>query len=171
MLEPQVKITHLQRKVAMSKRLIVTIVAILAAAVSVTVALATPALGTVTATLFARGTLTSPVRANANGIVLRTDHSTDHAVQEIVFGPGATSGWHRHPGVVLVTVKTGALQHYEANCGSETASAGQSFWESGSHATIVRNATAHNTVVYVTYIAPTGAPLRIDMPNPGCSVE
>jgi len=155
----------------MSKRPIVAIAAILATAVSVTVALATPAVGMVTSTLFARGTLTTPVNANADGIKLRTHHSTDHAVQTIVFGPGATSGWHRHPGVILVTVQTGALQHYEADCGFETVSAGQTFWESGSEATIVRNATAHDTVVYVSYIVPAGAPLRIDMPNPGCPVE
>ncbi len=155
----------------MNRRLIAIVAAIVVAAVSVTVALATPALGTVTATLFARGTLTTAVDANADGIKLRTDHSTDHAVQTIVFGPGATSGWHRHPGVVLVTVQTGALQHYDSDCTFETVSAGQTFWESGSEATIVRNATAHDTVVYVSYIVPTGAPLRIDMPNPGCHVE
>jgi len=154
----------------MSKRLIVTTLAILAAAVSVTVALATPAVGSI-GTLFARGTLTTPVNAKADGITLRADHRTGHAVQKIVFAPGATSGWHRHPGVVLVTVESGALMHYDSNCTPELVAAGQSFWEAGQHATVVRNETAHDTVVYVSYILPTGAPLRIDMPNPGCSVE
>lgn len=155
----------------MRKRLIVTAVAVLAAAVSVTVALATPAVGTLTATLFARGTLTTPVRANADGVSLRTDHHTDHVVQTITFGPNSSSGWHRHPGVVLVTVQSGTAVHYDSTCKAETIAAGQTFWESGSHATVLRNETNQNMVVYVSYILPTGAPLRIDMPNPGCAVN
>ena len=154
----------------MSRRLTVTLVAALVAAIAVTAAFATPSMGLV-AKLFARGTLMTPVRADADGIKLRTDHTTDHAVQEIVFAPGATSGWHRHPGVVLVTVQSGALAHYDSGCKRDVVSAGQTFWESGMHQTVVRNETAHAATVYVTYIVPTGAPLRIDMPNPGCAVE
>lgn len=155
----------------MSKRLVAILVALLAAAVMVTVAVATPAVGTVTATLFARGTLTTPVRANADGIKLRTGHNTDHAVQTITFGPNSSSGWHRHPGVVLVTVQSGTAVHYDSDCKAETIAAGQTFWEAGPHAAVLRNETGHDTVVYVSYIAPTGAPLRIDMPNPGCSID
>jgi quercetin dioxygenase-like cupin family protein len=154
----------------MSRKVTVAVVATLVAAIAVTVALATPAIGTV-GTLFARGALTTPANANADGIVLRTDNTTDHAVQEIVFGPGSTSGWHRHPGVVLVTIKSGTIVHYNSRCVAETLTAGQAFWESGQHATVVRNETLHEAVVYVSYIIPTGAPLRIDMPNPGCNVQ
>ena len=145
-------------------------VVVLVAAVAVTAALATPAIGIV-ATLFARGTFTTPIRANADGITLRTDHSTDHAVQTITSPPGATSGWHRHPGVVLVTVQSGTVAHYDSSCVRTTISAGQSFWESGMNQVVVRNETGHNAVLYVSYIVPTGVPLRIDMPNPGCAVE
>lgn len=155
----------------MRKPLLISAVAGIATAVAVTAALATPALGTLTATLFARGTLTSPVRANADGVVLRTGNHTDHAVQTITFGPNSSSGWHRHPGVVLVTVKSGTAVHYDSNCNPETIAAGQTFWESGAHATLLRNETSHDMVVYVSYILPTGAPLRIDMPNPGCPVN
>ena len=155
----------------MRKRLLVPAAAALVAAVSVTVALATPVLGTLSPTLFARGTLTTPVRANADGVALRTAHDIDHAVQTITFGPNSSSGWHRHPGVVLVTVQSGTAVHYDSTCQPETIAAGQTFWESGPHATVLRNETNHNTVIYVTYILPTGAPLRIDMPNPGCAVN
>lgn len=154
----------------MGRKLTATLVASLVAVVGATVALATPAIGTL-ATLFARGALESPVRASADGVMLFTDSTTDHAVQEIVFSPGASSGWHRHPGVVLVTIKSGTLVRYHSRCNGETLTAGQSFWESGPHAALVRNETTSHTVVYVTYIVPTGAPLRIDMPNPGCPVE
>jgi quercetin dioxygenase-like cupin family protein len=156
-------------RVTMSRKLIAIAVAVIAA-ISVTTALATPPRGLI-ATLFARGTLTTPVRADADGIVLRTDHTTDHAVQEIVQTPGASSGWHRHPGVVLLTVKSGTVATYDSHCRREILTAGQSDWQSGTEVDLVRNETAHDAVLIVTYIVPTGAPLRIDTPNPGCAVE
>jgi hypothetical protein len=154
----------------MRRRFTIIAVVVVVAAVAITAALATPPRGLI-ATLFARGTLTTPVRADADGIVLRTDHTTDHAVQEIVQVPGGSSGWHRHPGVVLFTVKSGTVATYDSHCRRETLTAGQSDWQSGTEVDLVRNETAHDAVLYVTYIIPTGAPLRIDTPNPGCAVD
>ncbi len=168
----------------MSRRFVIVCVAILVAGVSVTAALATPALGTLSSILFARGTLVEPVFAFSDGVALTADETTDHAVQTITFAPGASSGWHTHPGVVLVTVESGTLTHYNADCSSETISAKQTFYEtrgihgtsfggvsSGGGGTIVRNEGTVPVVVYVTYIVPAGEPLRIDMPNPGCPVN
>jgi hypothetical protein len=154
----------------MRRRVTIIAVVVVGAAVGITAALATPPRGLIP-TLFARGTVTTPVRADADGVVLRTDNTTDHAVQEIVLTPGASSGWHRHPGVVLVTVKSGTLALYDSHCRRETVTAGQTFWQSGMGTDLVRNETAHDAVLYVTYIVPTGAPLRIDTPNPGCAVD
>ncbi len=149
---------------------IIAVIVVVGAAVAITAALATPPRGLIP-TLFARGTLTTPVRANADGVVLRTDHTTDHAVQKIVLTPGASSGWHRHPGVVLFTVASGTIAAYDSHCRRETLTVGQSDWQSGTEMDLVRNETAHDAVLYVTYIIPTGAPLRIDTPNPGCAVD
>lgn len=154
----------------MRRRIIAGVTATLVAGALVTVALATPALGTITATILARGTLTTPVNANADGVVLKTHHATDHVVQELTFAGGSSSGWHRHPGVVLVTIKSGTVVHYTADCKPETLTAGQTFWESGKHATLLRNETHADAVVYASYIVPMGVALRIDMPNPGCPV-
>lgn len=154
----------------MSKKLTAMFVALLIAAVSVTTALATPAVGSFVGTLLARGTFTTPVDANADGVKLRTHGSIDHAVQTVTLGPGSSSGWHRHPGVTLVTVQSGTLTRYNSGCGKDTFTAGQSFWEAGLDPLVVRNETHDNVVVYVTFIVPTGAALRIDMPNPGCAV-
>lgn len=155
----------------MGRKTIVAVAATLAAGAIVAAALATPAIGVITATLFARGTLTTQVNANADGIVLRTEHKTDHAVQELVFSGGSSSGWHRHPGVVLVTIKSGTVVHYNSACVPETLTAGQTFWESGPHAGLLRNETHDPATVYASYIVPAGAALRIDMPNPGCNVS
>jgi len=169
----------------MSRRFVTICVAILVAGVGVTAALATPALGTLTSIVFARGTLVEPVDAFDGGVTLIADETTDHAVQTITFAPGASSGWHTHPGVILVTVQSGTLTHYNADCSSEKISAGQTFHETrgisegsrrrgfslGSGGTNVRNEGTVPVVVYVTYIVPAGEPLRIDMPNPGCPVN
>jgi quercetin dioxygenase-like cupin family protein len=155
----------------MSRKLTVMVVALLIAAVSVTTALATPALGGFLSTLLARGTLTTPVNANADGVKLRTHGSIDHAVSKITIPPGGSSGWHRHPGVVLVTVQTGTLARYDSHCNRDEFSAGQSFWEAGLQPLVVRNETHSEVINYVTFIAPTGSALRIDTPNPGCPVE
>jgi quercetin dioxygenase-like cupin family protein len=103
--------------------------------------------------------------------VLNAQKPTDHVVQRIVWGAGSSSGWHRHPGVVLVTVQSGTLVFYGADCRAQTYTAGQSFWESGARAGLVRNETQADATVYATYIIPAGAPLRIDLPNPGCVVD
>jgi quercetin dioxygenase-like cupin family protein len=155
----------------MSRKFTALIVALVVAAVSVTTALATPALGGFVSTLLARGTFTTPVNANADGVKLRTHGSTDHAVSVINIPPGGSSGWHRHPGVVLVTVQSGTLARYDSECNRDEFTAGQSFWEAGLNPLVVRNETHHNVVNYVTFIVPTGAPLRIDTPNPGCAVN
>jgi quercetin dioxygenase-like cupin family protein len=155
----------------MSRRLIATAVAFVIAAVSVTTALATPALGGFLSTLLARGTFTTPIHANEDGVKLKTHGSIDHAVSRINIPPGGSSGWHRHPGVVLVTVQTGTLTRYDSECNRDEFTAGQSFWEAGPHPLVVRNETNSEVINYVTFLAPTGAALRIDTPNPGCAVE
>lgn len=155
----------------MSRKLTAIVVALLIAAVSATTALATPALGGFLSTLLARGTFTTPVDANVDGVKLRTHGSIDHAVSKITLPPGSSSGWHRHPGVVLVTVQTGTLTRYSSDCSQDTFTAGQSFWEAGLQPLVVRNETHTEVINYVTFIVPTGAALRIDTPNPGCAVE
>lgn len=155
----------------MGRKRTVAVAATLIAAVGATVALATPAVGGFASALLARGTFTTPVNADADGVQLRTHGSTDHAVAVINVAPGGSSGWHRHPGVTLVTVQSGTLTRYDSECNRTEFTAGQSFWEAGPNPLLVRNETHHNVVNYVTFIVPTGAPLRIDTPNPGCSVE
>ena len=155
----------------MSRKLTATVVALLIAGVTVTTALATPALGDFVSTVLARGTFTTPIDANADGVKLRTHGHIDHAVSRINIPPGGSSGWHRHPGVVLVTVQSGTLTRYDSECNRDEFTAGQSFWEAGLSPLVVRNETHAEVINYVTFIVPTGAALRIDSPNPGCAVE
>lgn len=129
-------------------------------------ALATPG-SSVNATTFARGLL-GDVKAHADGIKLKTDENTDVAVQKITFQAGGSSGWHSHPGVVLVTIASGTFEHFHGDCAATTYTAGQAFMESGDTPGLLRNGGATAGDVYVTYLAPHGVALRNDQPNPGC---
>jgi quercetin dioxygenase-like cupin family protein len=130
-------------------------------------AIATPAVG-FNGTVLSRATLSESVNFNTGEVKLKTKGAVDITHQTITIDPGATSGWHTHPGVVLVTVKQGSLVRYDAHCAATSVAAGSAFAESGDHAGLVRNEGTTTVVVYVTYITPVGAALRVDAPNPGC---
>jgi quercetin dioxygenase-like cupin family protein len=56
-------------------------------------------------------------------------------VQTIAFASGATSGWHSHPGPVLIQVVSGTMTFYESND------------PMGDHAHIARNETGAPAVL------------------------
>lgn len=94
----------------------------------------------------------------------------DVAVQSITFAPGAQSGWHSHPGPVLIQVVSGTMTFYmsdDPTCTPIVRTAGQGYLDAGDHAHIARNESAMPATNIVTYFAPRGAALRIDEPAPG----
>jgi quercetin dioxygenase-like cupin family protein len=151
--------------------------AVVTALAVVGTALATP--GSVAVTTFVRATIDGNkphdgVKAySGDGVKLHTKGATDVAVQTITSPPGASSGWHSHPGVVLVAVQSGTVTVYHADCNPTQYGAGQAFVEVGDHAVLVRNNTTSNAVLYVSLIVPKSAPsLRIDKPQPAtCSAS
>ena len=156
----------------MKRHLIIAIICTSTLVVTLAVvAYSTSSFGFVASTILARGPFTSPINGHSDNIVLQAHQSTDHVVQNIVWGAGASSGWHRHPGIVVATVQSGAVAFYDEDCQRHVIAAGQSFWESGPDAGLVRNEGMVDAVVYSTYLVPAGVALRIDMPNPGCLVD
>ena len=108
--------------------------------------------------------------------VLHVRNAADTVMQRIVIAPGGHTGWHSHPGPVVVLVAAGELTFYSGEdpaCAPRTYSAGQAFIDSGQgHVHIARNlSTTEETVLWVTYFdVPPGAGVRIDAPDPGnCS--
>jgi hypothetical protein len=96
--------------------------------------------------------------------------SVDVAVQSIVFQPGSQSGWHQHPGLVLIQVVSGTMTFYESDdptCTPIVRTAGQGYVDAGEHAHLARNESGAPATNVVTYFAPHGAALRIDAPQPG----
>jgi quercetin dioxygenase-like cupin family protein len=133
----------------------------------------------ITVTTFVRATLDANkphggVKAySGDRVKLQTKGATDVATQTITSPPGGSSGWHSHPGVVLVAVQSGTVTLYDAHCHTTRFGPGQAFVEVGDHALLVRNNTTSNAVLYVTLIVPKSVPsLRIDKPQPAtCSAS
>ena len=151
----------------MRKALLLGVVGLIAAAVAVGAVLAQGPGPTVTT--FVRANYPEPYWAEGDGIKLGTKGPTDHVVQTQTFAPGASSGWHHHPGVLVVSIASGTLTRYHDNCEPELIGPGQGFVEFGSSPVMVRNETEEDVVLYVTYIVPEGSPLRFEDEDP-CGV-
>jgi quercetin dioxygenase-like cupin family protein len=124
-----------------------------------------------------RGNLgTFHVQSKFNGydVELKSHDNTDIAVADITIAPNGTSGWHYHPGPVLVVVKSGAVTFYTADgpdCSPVRHPAGTVFIEPGGVVGNAINREATDTKVVATFFAPAGSPLRIDAPKPAnCEV-
>ena len=131
-----------------------------------------------TSTLLGRATFSDPANQTFDvkrmtgdwHIQIKAKPAFDIAVQNIVFQPGGSSGWHRHPGPVFIQVVSGTMTFYESDdptCTPVVRTAGQGFVDVGDHAHFARNETSAPAQNVVTYFAPPGAALRIDAPNPG----
>src|SRR4030088_3263991 len=126
-----------------------------------------------TSTLIARGNL-GPfhMKSKVAGyeVELKSHDNTDIAVANIAITPGGFSGWHYHPGPVLVVVKSGTITFYsadESNCAPQVHPAGTSFTEAGGIVGNARNEGATDVVAVATFFAPPApSPLRIDAPVP-----
>jgi hypothetical protein len=161
------------------KRSIVAVTVLLGFLLLVGVALATPGLNVLGAPVMARGTLGPTNGSNLivnskTGVHLKALGSTDIVTQQIRIGPGGHTGWHSHPGPVLVTVKTGSLQLIYSNdtsCQGVVYEAGDSFVDRGEENVHIARASPFDGVeLWATYFVPGGnptAPFRLDAPDPG----
>src|SRR5262245_24908431 len=87
-------------------------------------AFGTPGSGVLGAPILARGNFTDDVGLK---IKFSTPYGTgvsnapdagEVAVQEVTIAPGGTTGWHSHPGPVVVVVKAGALTYVREDHGT-----------------------------------------------------
>ena len=125
-----------------------------------------------TSTLIARGNL-GPfhMKSKVAGyeVELKSRDNTDIAVANIAITSGGSSGWHSHPGPVLVVVKSGTITFYRAdnpNCAADVYGPGTSFTEQGGLVGNATNKGAVDVVAVATFFAPPGVALRIDAPAP-----
>jgi len=157
------------------RRVVVAATIVLGCGAFATTALATEPAGSV-ATLLARGHKAGTLNAQAGGVTIkRVGGPADFAMLSVSFDPGGSTGWHHHPGVGLVSVASGAVTRYEADCLHHTYKAGQAFIEKGNQPGLVRNNGTTPALMYVTFVIPADTPatgLRIDDDQPaGCSAN
>lgn len=171
---------RLQLAVVKGRRL--ALAAIVAAICSVSVAaVLTPSSGILSAPVVARASfadltdLKFKVKGQSQEIT-NVNNAKETVMQQIVIGPGGNTGWHSHPGPVVVLIKSGQMSFYDSEdptCTVRTYSAGEAFIDSGQgHVHIARNESqSQNLELWATYFdVPTGEAFRIDVPNPGnCS--
>lgn len=122
-------------------------------------------------TNLARGTMSEPVHFNTGAVKLQTKDPVDFVTFSLTIDPAGSSGWHSHPGVVLITVTSGTVTFYDEHCSAKVYPAGSSFVESGGDVGLAHNEGTVPALAYVTYLVPAGTPnsgLRIDQANPGC---
>ncbi|MFJ7209270.1 cupin domain-containing protein [Streptomyces sp. NPDC098789] len=107
-----------------------------------------------------RGEAAEPFELSVSGGPCRT------VIQRTVVPPGAETGWHYHPGDVVVVVARGVLTHYDAIGRVEVHPAGTSFQEPAGmiHAHLGRNEGEEPVVLYATHLVPLGRALALPVP-------
>ena len=98
----------------------------------------------------------------------RTHPSNVESVR-IDFRAGDTTGWHSHPGPVLVQVVSGAITLRHAahgRCLSEVVRAGQGFFEAPGAVHVAENRRPAPAVLYATFVLPPKAGPEVSAPIP-----
>jgi len=100
---------------------------------------------------------------------LATSGVSNFYVQDATIAPGGYTGWHTHPGVLLVTVAAGSVDWYDANCGLHHYNTGDSFTENNEPHDVVNSGT-ENARLLAAYITKQGAARRAESDAPACAV-
>ena len=135
------------------------VVIALCAAMPAVTAWATPADGDAVRTDIAKGTTETPVS-------ITTDGPTTLIVQSLALQPGASSGWHTHPGSELSVITGGSVALQTATaCGPVTYGVGQAVFIPAGVPHRVVNQSAAEAQVVLTYTLPVDAAVRGDAPD------
>jgi quercetin dioxygenase-like cupin family protein len=98
-----------------------------------------------------------------------TKGASDVEIVKLTLRPGGTTGWHSHPGPVLISVRRGTLTMYRTEghgCSRTQYRAGDSFVEAPKRVHTVLNEGGQDAVFYAIPIHPKGSPTGIDQPRP-----
>jgi quercetin dioxygenase-like cupin family protein len=101
----------------------------------------------------------------------KTNAQSDVYVQQNVWQPGGSTGWHSHPGHSLIMVTEGTVTEYEGDdpqCTPHVYAKGMTLVDpGGDHVHIIRNEGDVEAQTIAVQTIPNGAPRRIDEPDPG----
>jgi len=141
-------------------------------------AVATPPSNIVSGTVLARASFLVPTDIkikvdDGSQEVIHAPELQETVIQQIIIGPGGSTGWHSHPGPAVAMIKAGALALFSSEdptCTPRIYLPGQAFVDHGQgHVHMARNLSpTDNLEVWVTYFdVPPGGPVRLDAANPG----
>jgi quercetin dioxygenase-like cupin family protein len=145
------------------------------------VALATPTVGAWYNVILSTGTVNQDIHRHAHVALpgkeegfsaeIETDGAANFIVQDVKFSPGGTTGWHTHPGILLLSLAadSGPIDWYDANCVKHVYNAGDS-WTEGAKLHDVVNTSSVDAHFVVTYVVAKGVNKRTDQPAPACAV-
>lgn len=143
-----------------------------AVAMTPSAALASPGSG-ITPTNFVVAPFNDDALVNHDRIKFQTKDTTDVRMQKLTFAAGSFSGWHHHPGLLIVAVQSGLVTLTDRNCGVKsygpTSPNGAVFIEGDDDTVEARSALG--AVAYITIVVPRGANPRIDDNAPLCATS
>jgi quercetin dioxygenase-like cupin family protein len=143
-------------------------------------AVATPTVGAFYNVILSSGTVNHDIHAHSHVALagteegfsaeLETEGAANFIVQDVKFSPGGTTGWHTHPGVLLLSLAadSGPIDWYDAKCARHTYQAGDS-WTEGTTLHDVVNNSSLDAHFIVTYVVPKGVNKRTDQAAPACA--
>ena len=89
------------------------------------------------------------------GLILKTLDDTDVGSDRLTIQPGGYSGWHAHPGLVMVTVTQGRVIWHDGSdplCTAHTFNAGDSYIESAYGPHNVQNASNSAVAEFIAIV-------------------
>lgn len=148
--------------------------AIVAVATTGGAASASPGSG-VMAETFTTSRLLEDININHDRIKFETKEPTTVRVQRLTFTPGSRTGWHHHPGLVVVAIESGSVTLTESDCQTTTTYGpgspnGAVFVEGEDHSH--EASSPGGAVVLVTYVTPGAGStpvFRVEEPVPACA--
>jgi hypothetical protein len=134
-----------------------------------TIAIASPGSGVV-GTPLVTANFDETTHWNSDRVKFQTKEPTDVRIVRLDFAAGSFSGWHHHPGLLIVSVASGSVTLTDSSCNSKTYGPGSPngavFTEGGDEP--VEASSSGGAVAYVTTITPDGEPSRIEDDVPAC---
>ena len=104
---------------------------------------------------------------DSHEVEIKTEGNSDIYVVHNTIPPGGHTGWHSHPGVSFVTVRSGVVTEYHGNDpDGHVYVAGTGFVEEAGRVHIMRNEGTVDLELVAFQILPRGATRRIDQPAP-----
>src|SRR5215472_16957034 len=133
-------------------------------------AIATDPSGVVSNVILGQGAITNPVHepirlGDSWSVNLDVSAPSDFYFQDFVVAPGGRTGWHNHPGLLMIAIKEGSIDFYDKDCHKRSFSAGQSFTESAEPHNAF-NPGSVNARLLIFYIIKKGEPRRIEQAQP-----